>query len=197
MLRVRPHAALALDNLLPALVWVFLLYMQVVRFDFPPALPNLLLALINTIAIVLFLARRDPVRTAASWEMGVAVLGTFVTALMPEAREATWLSTTVQVVGLILWAGALLALGRSLGLAPADRGLKVRGPYAVVRHPLYASELVFWCGFLMAGLSLQAVAIFTVWWGLQVIRIVREERILEGYEDYRARVRWRVVPGVW
>jgi hypothetical protein len=32
---------------------------------------------------------------------------------------------------------------------------------------------------------------------LQVIRIVREERILEGYAGYAARVRWRLFPLVW
>jgi protein-S-isoprenylcysteine O-methyltransferase Ste14 len=37
---------------------------------------------------------------------------------------------------------ALAALGRSFGFVAADRGLRASGPYAMVRHPVYASYLL-------------------------------------------------------
>jgi protein-S-isoprenylcysteine O-methyltransferase Ste14 len=184
-------------NLLPATVWSFLFYMQVVRFDFPPALPNLLIGVINAICVVLFVFRADPKRTGTAGEMAVALSGTFITSFVPEATHVTVFATAVQIVGLVAWAAALLALGRSLGIAPADRGLKSRGPYSIVRHPVYASELVFWIGFALSSPTALTALVLGTWWVLQVIRLLHEERLIEGYDAYKQRVRWRVLPGVW
>ncbi|MDE2487669.1 MAG: isoprenylcysteine carboxylmethyltransferase family protein, partial [Alphaproteobacteria bacterium] len=75
------------------------------------------------------------------------------------------------------------------------------GPYAVVRHPMYAGALL-----LVAGVPLALGS----WWGLApaallvpviVWRLIREESFLEahleGYGDYRRRVRRRLVPILW
>jgi protein-S-isoprenylcysteine O-methyltransferase Ste14 len=75
------------------------------------------------------------------------------------------------------------------------------GPYAVVRHPMYAGALI-----LLAGLPLGLGS----WWGLLVAaamipvlvwRLTREETFLAanlaGYGDYRSRVRYRLAPIVW
>ena len=84
-----------------------------------------------------------------------------------------------------------------------ERGHQVvtTGPYAHVRHPMYAGALVL---FLSAPLLLGS------WWGLVLapalvavlaVRIVVEERLLSaglaGYPDYAARVRYRLIPWVW
>ena len=75
------------------------------------------------------------------------------------------------------------------------------GPYAIVRHPMYAGALI-----LIAGLPLALGS----WWGLipaavmvPVIawRLVREEDFLAanlaGYGAYRSRVRYRLAPALW
>ena len=84
-----------------------------------------------------------------------------------------------------------------------ERGHKVvsTGPYAYVRHPMYASVILF-----AAGVPL----LLGSWWGLLVspllvlvlaFRAVMEERMLkaglEGYADYAERVRYRFVPLLW
>jgi protein-S-isoprenylcysteine O-methyltransferase Ste14 len=85
----------------------------------------------------------------------------------------------------------------------ADRGHKVidSGLYAYVRHPMYAAALLLFIGTpLLLG----------SWWGLACVpvlvagvgwRAVQEERVLaaqlDGYTDYAARVRWRLVPFIW
>jgi len=75
------------------------------------------------------------------------------------------------------------------------------GPYAVVRHPMYAAVLI---------LTLATPAALGSWWALLpmlavvpmlVLRILNEEEILvrelPGYTEYRGQVRWRLVPHVW
>jgi protein-S-isoprenylcysteine O-methyltransferase Ste14 len=75
------------------------------------------------------------------------------------------------------------------------------GPYAVVRHPMYAGALLMFVGMPLALGS---------WWGLIAAapivpilawRLQREETLLcaqlAGYADYRRKVRFRLLPGVW
>ncbi|MBI5879292.1 MAG: isoprenylcysteine carboxylmethyltransferase family protein [Chloroflexi bacterium] len=75
------------------------------------------------------------------------------------------------------------------------------GPYAVVRHPMYAAICL-----LMPSLPLMLGSAWAVLPSVPVIalaatRIVREEQFLQqnvpGYAEYAQQVRWRLVPGVW
>ncbi len=75
------------------------------------------------------------------------------------------------------------------------------GPYAYVRHPMYAGALLINFGaplLLGSWWGLVAGALFTVLIG---VRAVLEERMLkaelEGYADYADRVRYRLVPCLW
>jgi len=84
-----------------------------------------------------------------------------------------------------------------------DRGHSVvsSGPYALIRHPGYA-------GVLLAHLALP-FALESIWTLVPaalatlffVVRTSREDRTLQdrltGYREYQARVRWRLLPGVW
>lgn len=75
------------------------------------------------------------------------------------------------------------------------------GPYAYVRHPGYAFGLLALLGLPIALGSLWALVPALVGAGLIAFRAVREEgtlaRGLPGYAAYAARVRWRLLPGVW
>jgi protein-S-isoprenylcysteine O-methyltransferase Ste14 len=85
----------------------------------------------------------------------------------------------------------------------AERGQRVidTGPYAFVRHPMYAAAVLY-----LAGMPL----LLGSWYGLLIVplmiagmapRAVFEERLLKrelpGYADYMTRVRYRLIPGVW
>lgn len=75
------------------------------------------------------------------------------------------------------------------------------GPYAWVRHPGYSTGLLY---FLGLGLMLGSWWALTLW-GVEIAilaaRLVLEEdfltQALEGYADYRKRVRYRLLPGLW
>jgi protein-S-isoprenylcysteine O-methyltransferase Ste14 len=75
------------------------------------------------------------------------------------------------------------------------------GPYAIVRHPLYAAALVFLPANALVLGSWWGVAASLVLAGGIVYRTVMEERELmrglDGYPQYAARVRYRLIPGVW
>jgi protein-S-isoprenylcysteine O-methyltransferase Ste14 len=75
------------------------------------------------------------------------------------------------------------------------------GPYAFVRHPMYSGIMLFFLGVPLLLGSWWGVAIAPVFAVLFAVRARIEERaLIEGlpeYADYAARVRYRLVPGVW
>jgi protein-S-isoprenylcysteine O-methyltransferase Ste14 len=75
------------------------------------------------------------------------------------------------------------------------------GPYAIVRHPMYAGALVMLLGFPLALGSWWSYAPVAVLALIIVWRATDEERVLvaelPGYAEYRAKVRARLLPGVW
>ena len=106
----------------------------------------------------------------------------------------------LQLAGLVICIVSLVALGRSFGFVAADRGVKTQCPYAVVRHPVYASYLLIQSGFVVQAISLRNIAVFVVATGCNVCRALAEERLLSGspaYRAYQGRVRWRMIPYLW
>jgi protein-S-isoprenylcysteine O-methyltransferase Ste14 len=75
------------------------------------------------------------------------------------------------------------------------------GVYAFVRHPMYLGMVLMFAGaplLLGSRLGLIVAAAVTI---VLVVRTGREERLLaealDGYDDYRRRVRYRLVPFIW
>lgn len=83
----------------------------------------------------------------------------------------------------------------------ADQRVIATGPYAYVRHPMYAGSLVMAFGIPLALASLWALVPFAALAGLIVARLLDEERVLAarlpGYAAYRARTPARLIPHVW
>jgi protein-S-isoprenylcysteine O-methyltransferase Ste14 len=118
----------------------------------------------------------------------------------------------IRVVGAVLLAVAFYllfaALKENTFAAPVvkmqkERGQQVisTGPYAIVRHPMYAGALVlFISGPVIvssyAGLALGLALIITI-----AVRSLGEEAMLKeelaGYREYMQRVRWRMIPFVF
>jgi len=117
-----------------------------------------------------------------------------------------------QAIGLLLilaafwgWVGVLRAnsYAATTVRVQAERGQTVisTGPYAHVRHPMYSWSLALMIGMpLMLG-SLWGLLGLTVAVPLLAARALGEEEVLfgglPGYPDYAAKVRWRLVPGLW
>src|SRR5258705_1782782 len=75
------------------------------------------------------------------------------------------------------------------------------GPYAIVRHPMYSSALLYMLGTPLALGSYVGLLGFVFMALVIVWRLSDEERMLvrelPGYVEYQTRVRWRLIPGVW
>ena len=90
--------------------------------------------------------------------------------------------------------------GRTIETCPGQTVVST-GPYSIVRHPMYAASLVL---YLATPVALGS------WWALlaslavvpvYALRIRNEEEVLvrdlPGYDEYRRRVRFRLLPRVW
>jgi protein-S-isoprenylcysteine O-methyltransferase Ste14 len=152
-----------------------------------------------------FLVRRSP--RAVSRRIGdwlLAFAGTFGGVLLqPSGVHPRWgldAGFGVQLVGLAISVVSLLVLGRSFGSVAADRGIVHRGPYAIVRHPLYSGYLFIQFGYVLQSLSWWNVIVVLFVTGCNVGRALVEERLLATsgeYEAYQRRVRWRLLPRIW
>jgi len=75
------------------------------------------------------------------------------------------------------------------------------GPYAIIRHPGYASAVPFLVGTALALGSIRALVPVVAATLLLIPRTLLEERTLRaelpGYAEYTQRVRYRWLPGVW
>jgi protein-S-isoprenylcysteine O-methyltransferase Ste14 len=154
---------------------------------------------------VAFLTRRPPQavsRRPGTWL--AAFGGTFGGLLLrPGGAHPPWGVQTgfgLQLAGLLIAITSLAALGRSFGFVAADRGLKTHGPYALVRHPIYASYLLIQSGYVLQSLSVHNIAVVAFATACNIGRALAEERLLArspAYQAYRQRVRWRLIPYLW
>jgi len=133
--------------------------------------------------VVAFLVRRPAqavTRRSADWLLTVG--GSFGgTGFRPAGLHPAWglwSGLALQTAGLIIGLASLLALGRSFGVVPADRGLVTWGPYAVVRHPIYSSYLLVQCGYLLQSLSWRNALVLACTAGCNIGRALAEERLL-------------------
>jgi protein-S-isoprenylcysteine O-methyltransferase Ste14 len=172
------------------------------QFTLTGSINSLGLLVLNVLFVIMYVTRRDAktISTApASWLL--AFTGTTLPLLMrPTApSELAAFGNTVQMFGICLIVVALFSLKRSFGVVPANRGIREGGLYRIVRHPLYAAELLALFGVLIANASVLNALLWTVQCILQCLRARAEEKFLSAdttYRAYRDRVRYRLIPGL-
>ena len=122
------------------------------------------------------------------------------------------LAVAIQVVALVFWTlGQGLfswAMASNVFFSGAvriqmDRGHTVAsgGPYRYVRHPGYVGMIISLFATSLALGSLWGLIPAGLTMCLLIVRTALEDRTLQdeldGYKDYAARVRYRLVPGIW
>jgi protein-S-isoprenylcysteine O-methyltransferase Ste14 len=158
------------------------------------------LCAVNTVFVALFVSRRDATSISTSPGLWlIAFGGTFLPLLMRPNTIGpfTTVGNAIQLVGMLGIIASLMSLRRSFGIVPANRGIRTQGLYNVVRHPLYASELITLGGFAIVSPSLWNVSLWLCDFALQLARAYAEERFLSedsSYLQYRSRVKYRLIP---
>ena len=221
---------LIVQILLWLIVMGVLLFVPAGDLDWPAGWVFLATMMASAVILSVWLARHDPALLAERMKFPVRReqkgWDRIVTALLLIAYVA-WTALAGLDAGRFYWSSMPLIL-QALGLAlivacmvfawltfrentfaapvvriQTERGQKAvtTGPYALVRHPMYAGALLFMIGQPLLLGSWWALAAAPVLVLLMAIRAVGEERelarALPGYADYMKRVRFRLIPGVW
>jgi protein-S-isoprenylcysteine O-methyltransferase Ste14 len=189
-------------DILAAILWAGLASIQVSVLLAKPSLLQFGLALSALTLPLLFIIRRPARAQGPRHTFWLAVFGTFlpIGTLRPGGVGWQVPGEVVQIIGFGIILVAVWTLNRSFGLAPAHRGLVTRGVYRLVRHPLYAGELLALAGYCLGYASVWNWLVLAATAAIQVARMFAEEKLLAedgAYRDYRARVRWRLLPGIW
>ena len=141
---------------------------------------------------------------------GLLFIAAFITAglnwrlgwwLIPD--WAVWISSVLFIGSYLLYAEVLREntyLSRKIEVQQGQQVIDT-GLYGIVRHPMYMATIVL---FLSMQLVLASPISFLVMLGYIPIiakRINNEEQILEdgleGYREYKKKVRYKIIPGLW
>jgi protein-S-isoprenylcysteine O-methyltransferase Ste14 len=177
-----------------------------------------------------FLIRRDPALLAARlnsrlqqgqplWDR-VFMLGAVagwcawlaLMALDAKRMHASHVPLAAQAIGALLiitgFAAVMPVFAANSFAAPVVRVQTEReqrvidtGPYALVRHPMYASALLYLIGLpLLLGSWYGLIGTAAIALGISIRAVAEENKLareLPGYADYMTRVRYRLIPGLW
>jgi protein-S-isoprenylcysteine O-methyltransferase Ste14 len=117
-----------------------------------------------------------------------------------------WAAIAGDVIMLLGWLGIFFVFRENSFASAtiesaADQRVISTGPYARVRHPMYAAALVMLLGMPLALGSSWGVLLVLALVPLLIWRLVDEERFLvnhlPGYREYQGRVRYRLLPLIW
>ncbi|WP_050630157.1 methyltransferase family protein [Bradyrhizobium viridifuturi] len=165
------------------------------------------------------LAERRSVRGQAEWDRVITTIMPLLwltwlplMALDAVRYQASLVPLWLQCAGALMIAASFYIVYRTYRensyAAPVVKIQRERGhaavttgPYAYVRHPIYASGLLTYVGTPLLLGSWYGLAIVPVMAALLGLRSMMEERMLaaelDGYAEYLGRVRYRLVPMVW
>ncbi len=104
----------------------------------------------------------------------------------------TWIGLALAAAGFALWITARLQLGRSFSARAQARVLVTNGLYSKFRHPIYLFGFFAYLGVLLMWGSWIALICFVLVYSIEVVRLRKEERVLEQafgdeYRSYKAR----------
>lgn len=165
----------------------------------------LLLVISESLSVALILARRrSSTQSTHPFDWALCFAAVTLPLLVVPAPSGGSISeivaTAMMLAGLAVQIAAKVALWRSFGILPANRGVKTGGAYRLLRHPMYAGYMMTHIGFLIGFPSLQNAALYGATFAVQIGRLLREEAVLKqdpAYRDYAARVRYRLIPGLF
>ncbi|MDE6763491.1 MAG: isoprenylcysteine carboxylmethyltransferase family protein [Oscillospiraceae bacterium] len=121
--------------------------------------------------------------------------------IMPD--WVTWASAAVFLLSYLLYAEVLREntyLSRTVEVQENQKIIDT-GLYGIVRHPMYSVTVILFLSMPLVLGSVISFAVFLMYPAIIVKRIRNEEQVLEaelqGYTEYKKKVRYRLIPFVW
>lgn len=168
------------------------------------AIVRICVALLNATVGCLLLLRAPLRRRGSLWACAMALpsflMGGVAFSLAPPLPSWPRVIQFAFVLGTAVTVVSMIYLGRSFAILPARRRIVSRGTYRIVRHPIYAGELILIAAMFAAGPSWLRLLPLAAAVPLVVVRILIEEHLLrsdEAYRQYAQQVAWRLLPGIW
>jgi protein-S-isoprenylcysteine O-methyltransferase Ste14 len=132
---------------------------------------------------------REPLAFVAC---GVAMFALIALAAPNRNASTLLIAGDAVAVGGCTWLlASVLSLGRCFGVLPEARGLVTRGPYRLVRHPVYLGEITAVAGLTLAAPAQRNFAVLAVLVAAQIVRSRMEEGALSAafpeYASYASR----------
>lgn len=115
----------------------------------------------------------------------------------------TVVGTVIFVIAYVLYAEVLRENAYLSRTIEVQEGQKVvdTGLYGIVRHPMYAVTLALFLSMPLILGSLVSFLVFLAYPFLIAARIKNEEKVLteglDGYREYKNKVKYRLIPFVW
>lgn len=138
-----------------------------------------------------------------AWLVAIGIDRRLQSSDMPAALQALGLVLFLLCTLFTMWVFRENSFAAPVVKLQAERAQHVisTGPYAHVRHPMYTGMILFFTGVPLLLGSWWGLALVPLFLVLITVRIAIEERTLleglPGYAEYAARVRYRLLPGVW
>lgn len=165
---------------------------------------NFIIACSDAITVWYVLIRRPATSVSPDPADWIMALGGTLLAMLARPGGTPLLPPAVAIgllaEGLVITVAAKLSLNRSFGLAPANRGVRMRGAYVFIRHPMYLGYALAHGAYLLMNPTRLNAMLIGATWACQCGRILREERWLMqdgAYRRYAKIVRFRMVPGIF
>jgi protein-S-isoprenylcysteine O-methyltransferase Ste14 len=200
----KPSRVMALDVFERAVVLLVFGHFAFVMVGKASVLSLILLASESLPVFLILIRRPASALSDRTVDWLLALVGTILPLLAVPAGSGALvppgLSGAIMLIGLYVQISAKLILGRSFGLIAANRGIKVAGPYRIVRHPIYAGYTLIHVGFLLGFPSLWNLVLYSTELTIQMARVLREEHLLNqdpSYRNYAACVRYRLIPMIF
>jgi protein-S-isoprenylcysteine O-methyltransferase Ste14 len=199
-----PRIRHALGNLLVAASFVVSAIPNARHFLRSPAdaiwtIGAILMAVMSLVRIAPKAARLD-LRAFLSTIFPVFLLPCMLRADGASSGLLAWAGVGLELFGVALSQISRVYMGRSFGILPGNRGIISKGPFALVRHPIYAGWFVLTVGYLASYPSWMNCFITMAMLPLMMWRIRLEEDLLSAdadYRKYRRLVPFRLVPGLY
>lgn len=155
------------------------------------------------VVLLLVFRKESTCLSKKPWDWAVAIAGSFFILLVRPADTdlaPDSIGFALQLLGTLFELYGKAILGRSFGIVAANRGIVIKGPYRIVRHPIYLGYLITHIGFLLSNWSARNIAVYAISYVFQIARIFSEERLLlqeQSYREYCRQVPYRLVPGIF